>query len=160
MAELVMVPQRINDRTGGQAGYETLLKTPAVSVENGQSVNKRNNELLIEISRGRINFPAPRTSDLVAQRLAENIKLILPTQEPERSEFCKSLLESLYQYLLEQQPERKLAAIEEEKTQEEEFYEKHESPIVVDTFLKSIQSIPTQQEESIGVYTEEELDLF
>ncbi|HEY9708246.1 MAG TPA: hypothetical protein V6D48_08585 [Oculatellaceae cyanobacterium] len=157
MTPLVTVPERIGERTGGQAGYEVLLKQSASSVK---STSIAQQDILVGISRTRL--PTSALADAVVQVITEIVEPVLPSDSIGRFELYKALTESLRQKLIgyQQAIKSKTVVTQNSFDDNEDYYEKHESPTVVKAFMKTISSFPLEQGERTPIYTDEELDIF
>jgi len=157
MIRLVTVPERIGERTGGQAGYEVLLKQSASSVK---STSIAQQDILVGISRTRLHTSA--LADAVVQVITEIVEPVLPSDPIGRLELYKALTESLRQKLIgyQQAIKSKTAVTQNSFEDDENYYEKHESSTVVRAFLNTTSSFPSEQGGSSPIYTDEELDLF
>jgi len=157
MTQIVTVPKRIGERTGGQAGYEVLLKQ---SVSSVKSTSITQQDILVGISRTRL--PTSALADAVVQIITEIVEPVLPSDPKGRFELYKALTESLKQKLIGYKSAIKSETVvtQDSFDDNENYYEKHESPTIVRAFMKTTSSFPLEQGERTLIYTDEELDIF
>jgi hypothetical protein len=164
MSAVVTIPSAISERTGGRTrtGYEDLLEGLMTDVQGTPLVHRVLSRRFIPSG-----LPPPVTVHALAQALLKVIEVVFLPEDPQRFEFYEALAESLRQRMVDYQQSTATSgmAVEISHEGEEEryyagYYERHESPEILQAFLRILRSMPVEREERTPVYTDEELEAF